>query len=108
MSSPFLSKTAVVDKIRRVYLSNYFDRYEVNITTRPALEAPADSLARVPGIAFQETGYAGITYASAAGESAVKRYRVTMPIYYQRPAGWIDLDLSLKRLIPTTSTRSFG
>lgn len=100
MSSPFLSKTAVVDKIRRVYLSNYFDRYEVNITTRPALEATADSLTTVPRIGFQETGYAGITYASAAGESAVKRYRVTMPIYYQRPAGWIDMDLSLKRLIP--------
>lgn len=100
MSSPFLSKTAVVDKIRRVYLSNYFDRYEVTITTRPAAEGPTDSLLRTSGISFKETGYAGITYSSAAGESAVKRYRVTMPVYYQRPAGWIDMDLSLKRLIP--------
>jgi len=100
MSSPFLSKTAVVDKIRRVYLSNYFDRYEITITTRPATEQPADSLLKASGVSFQETGYAGITYSSAAGESAVKRYRVTMPVFYQRPVGWIDMDLSLKRLIP--------
>ena len=26
MASPFLSKSAVVDKVRRVYLNNYFDR----------------------------------------------------------------------------------
>jgi signal transduction histidine kinase len=100
MSSPFLSKTAVADKIRRVYLSNYFDRYEVTITTRPAAEAPPDSLLGVSAMPFQSTGYSGITYASATGETAIKRYRVIIPIYYQRPAGWIDLDLTLKRLIP--------
>ena len=34
MASPFLSKAVVINKIRRVYLNNYFDRYEVNIVTR--------------------------------------------------------------------------
>ena len=107
MASPFMSKAPVVDKIRRVHLSNYFDRYEIDI--RPQIksgipseettsEASSNDLSRNGN--FSPTGYAGISFANTSGANTIKRYHVTIPVFYQRPAGEITLDLSLKRVIP--------
>ncbi len=107
MASPFMNKSAVVDKIRRVHLSNYFDRYEINITTHneegvnagtPAADKDGKSLGKNKN--FVPTGYPGISYANVSDGNAVKRYHVAIPVFYQRPAGWVALDLSLKRVIP--------
>jgi signal transduction histidine kinase len=49
---------------------------------------------------FQPTGYEGISYMNASDGTAIKRYHVVIPIVYQRPVGVIELDLSLKRVIP--------
>ncbi len=53
MGSLFLSKSAVADKIRRVYLNNYFDRYEIEITTQKQEELAepenSDSVVFHPG-----------------------------------------------------------
>lgn len=96
MASPFMSKSAVVDKIRRVHLSNYFDRYEITIKTHSEeLEPELDRNG-----SFLQTGYSGISYANTSDENTVKRYHVAIPFFYQRPAGWVELDLSLKRVIP--------
>lgn len=102
MASPFLNKSSVVDKVRRVYLSNYFDRYETRISTwreEGESEEARDSLSFGPRN-FLPTGYEGISYASSADGITVKRYHVAIPVYYQRPVGVVVLDLSLKRLIP--------
>ena len=107
MASPFMSKSAVVDKIRRVHLSNYFDRYEIKITTHnedggnsKAFVADDDGLGLSKPVNFVATGYPGISYANVSDGNTVKRYHVAIPVYYQRPAGWVALDLSLKRVIP--------
>ncbi|NOT73846.1 MAG: HAMP domain-containing histidine kinase [Cyclobacteriaceae bacterium] len=104
LNSPFLSKSAVVDKIRRVYLNNYFDRYEISITTKKteqiAEELFEDSDSVVSPISFIPTDYPGISYAKATEGNTVKRYHVRIPIYYQRMVGIVQLDLSLKRVIP--------
>ncbi len=106
MASPFLSKSIVSDKIRRVHLSNYFDRYEVTIETKSEEQKiedafnAADSANPAPLTAFVPTGYAGIYYAKAADGNTVKRYHVNIPISYQRPVGFVSMDLSLKRVIP--------
>ena len=107
MGSLFLRKSAVSDKIRRVYLSNYFDRYEIAINTRrnnrdntESRGEGIDSLHSPFNVDFLPTDYQGISYANASDGNAIKRYHVDIPIYYQRPVGAIELDLSLKRVIP--------
>ncbi len=107
MSSLFLQKTVVVDKIRRVFLNNYFDRYEISIRTRAVSQTLPDSLDSQPmgpgqvGLNdFLPTGYAGISYKNASEGTAIKRYHMVVPIQYQRPVGWVELDLALKRVIP--------
>lgn len=106
MASPFLNKTAVIDKVRRVHLSNYFDRYEIGVATWNQEEKPTETaLNELDSISFgpknfRLTGYEGISYANAADGATIKHYHMTVPIYYQRPVGIIELDLSLKRVIP--------
>ena len=107
MANPFMSKSVVVDKIRRVHLSNYFDRYEINITihnedggNRKDSVPDQDSVGLGKNGNFLPTGYPGISYANVSDGNTVKRYHVAIPVYYQRPAGWVALDLSLKRVIP--------
>ncbi len=105
MASPFLSKSIVADKIRRVHLSNYFDRYEVSIETKSEDQKMEDSFNEADSTkarlnAFTSTGYGGIFYAKATDGVTVKRYHVDIPIFFQRPVGVVTLDLSLKRVIP--------
>ncbi len=106
MASPFLSKSVIADKIRRAHLNNYFDRYEISILTKTEEQKledefdGRDSLNVLPLNTFVPTGYAGISYAKTSDGNTVKRYRVQIPIYFQRPVGFVELDLSLKRIVP--------
>jgi len=95
MASPFFSRSSVVEKIRRVHLNRYFDRYELSVGVR----VPMDSTDRLPA-SWQPTGYSGVFYSSASTGDALKRYHVSIPIYHQRPVGSVELDLVLKRVLP--------
>jgi signal transduction histidine kinase len=95
MASPFFSKGPVAEKIRRVHLNRYFDRYELSISTRGL----SDSAFQSSGI-WRATNYEGIYFSGKMGGEALKRYHVAIPIYYQRPVGTVELDLVLKRLLP--------
>lgn len=98
MASPFFSRNSVVDKVRRVHLNRYFDRYELSITTRNSSDTTS-----IPGMAagsIQATGYPGIWYSATAAGEALKRYRVSVPIFHQRLVGYVELDLVLKRVLP--------
>ena len=97
MVSPFLTKAAIIDKIRRVHLNNYFDRYEISISTRNEDQVVSSQM---PLEGLISTDYDGISYATTSDGNTVKRYHVEIPVYYQRPAGAVILDLSLKRVIP--------
>ncbi|MBL7850750.1 MAG: hypothetical protein JNN04_07605 [Cyclobacteriaceae bacterium] len=95
MASPFFSKGPVAEKIRRVHLSRYFDRYEVLISTRGASDSAFQASAD-----WQATNFEGILFSGRTGGEALKRYHVTIPISYQRPVGSVEIDLVLKRLLP--------
>lgn len=95
MGSPFFSKASVVDKVRKVHLNRYFDRYELSITTR----GPVDSLFQ-PSATWNPTGYEGVYFTGTIAGEALRRYHVTIPVFYQRPVGTVELDLVLKRLLP--------
>ncbi len=94
MASPFFSRNSVIDKIRRVHINRYFDRYELTINTR----SPSDSLGI--GKRFRPTDYPGIWYSANTAGAALKQYRVSIPVYYGRKVGYVELDLVLKRLLP--------
>ena len=102
MGSLFLSKTSVIDKVRKIHLHSYFDRYEVGILTRMSNDS---GIFKDVGMGsgrttFLPTGYQGITYSEISTADAVKRYHVSIPIYYQRPVGSVELELVLKRVVP--------
>ncbi len=102
MASPFFTKTAVVDKVKRVHLNSYFDRYELEVVTRNYTDT-ANQAGVESGVverSFLPTGYQGITYSGASTGDAVRRYFVTIPIFYQRAVGSVELSLSLKRVVP--------
>ncbi|MBL7863738.1 MAG: hypothetical protein JNK10_02605 [Cyclobacteriaceae bacterium] len=100
MASPLFTKNAVIDKVKRVYLNSYFDRYELDVTTRSSLDTTNLTTSNLPASGFVATGYPGILYAGTASGEAVRRYHVGIPIEYQRPVGSVELDLVLKRIVP--------
>ncbi len=102
MASPFFTKTAVVDKVKRAHLNNYFDRYELEVATRNTTDTSYQLGDVRPAVehSFLPTGYPGITYSGASTGETVRRYHVTIPIFYQRSVGSVELSLALKRVVP--------
>ena len=109
--SPFYSKDIIEQKIRRVYLNNYLDRYDIQVHMFNAQGRPHQNY-QIPGFsvfvdAFVhpqfETDYEGIYFINEASLSALKRYLVFIDIRrYGSVIGYLILDLRLKRIIPNT------
>lgn len=109
LSSPFLGKDAVRQKIRQIYLNSYFDRYEGRIHLyNPAgesLDGPSQ-----PGLAdftkpieeaANKTEYAGVYFIQSNSFESIKRYIAIVSLSrMDQPAGYVVLDLSMKRIIP--------
>lgn len=109
MASPFLGKEAVRQKVRQVYLSRYFDKYNVRIMLFNANGYSYDQfvyerLRTMTNRIQQEgkrTSYSNIYYIGDAGGDVFKRYFTVVPIVRSgNTIGFIALDLSLKRIIP--------
>ncbi len=102
MASPFFTKTAVVDKVKRVHVNSYFDRYELEVVTRNFTDTTKETGVEKGSAeqSFLPTGYRGITYSGASAGDAVRRYHVSIPIFYQRHVGFVELRLALKRVVP--------
>lgn len=109
--SPFYSKEIIEQKIRRVYLNNYLDRYDIQIYLFNAQGLPYNNY-EVPSFsvfvdAFVheqfETDYRGIYFINEASISVLKQYKVFLNMKrYGSTIGYIILDLRLKRIIPNT------
>lgn len=109
--SPFYSKDIIEQKIRRVYLNNYLDRYDIQVYMFNAQGRPYQNY-QIPGFsvfvdAFVhpqfETDYKGIYFINEPNLSALKRYLVFIDIKrYGSVIGYLLLDLRLKRIIPNT------
>lgn len=106
--SPFYSKEIIEQKIRRVYLNNYLDRYDIQVYLFNAQGRPYNY--QIPGFSVfidafahrqYETDYPGIYFINEASLSALKRYLVFIDINrYGSTVGYIVLDLRLKKIIP--------
>ena len=109
MSSPFLSKEIVKAKIRQVYLSNYFDKYDIDIylynSAGRSLESTSQGLTpeeiqRFDGEDYK-TSYDGIYFINNLGGDVSKRYINFIEIKKRGiTVGYIIIDLLLKRIIP--------
>ncbi len=110
--SPFMSKEAVVRKIKRVYLSSYFDKYNVQVYLYNAEGQPFDVESTKASYAeikksFAQNQYAtefeDLYFVNRIGADVTKRYLYFIDLKrYQNIAGHIILDLSLKKIIPTS------
>ncbi|MEM6360234.1 MAG: ATP-binding protein [Bacteroidota bacterium] len=107
MSSPFLSKEIVETKIRQVYLSNYFDKYDIDIYLYNSSGRPFSSLpvSLTPGqfdnFNSYATSYPDIYFINSPNAEASKRYLNRIEIKKRGlVVGYVIIDLNLKRIIP--------
>ncbi|MFW5759433.1 MAG: hypothetical protein ACOCXH_00465, partial [Cyclobacteriaceae bacterium] len=111
MQNPFFQSTEVIkQKIKRVYLSNYFDKYEINIylfsTNGDLLNQPVSELnyfdLKEKYSAF-ETDYENIYFLNQQDVNLPKTYWAFVPIErYGFNIGNILIELNLKRLVPNS------
>lgn len=108
MSKPVFSRKSVRQKIKQVYLSHYFDRYDINIYFFNAAGEPQDEESRRQ---FQETSMnqrlgATLTpfpniYLMEKDPNSFKQYQASTPIYHNTVLqGHVMLDLRIKKVIP--------
>ncbi|WPP51502.1 sensor histidine kinase [Catalinimonas niigatensis] len=109
------SKEAIRQKINRIYLSNYFDRYDIDIYLFNSKGVPLEDnnstnnykqfLEITRDIRF-ETEYPNIFFINEASDQRVsggapKRYLTFLDLQdFNTTIGYIIIDLSLKRFIP--------
>jgi two-component system, NtrC family, nitrogen regulation sensor histidine kinase NtrY len=109
MSSPFLSKEPIKQKITQVSLSGYFNRYSVKVLLFNSLGEPLDES---DGKTFSEwakaydnesfkTEYKNVFYVSNAATNFNQKYLTLVPVTKNESAvGFIVIELSLKKIIP--------
>lgn len=110
--SPFYSKDIIIQKIRRVYLSNYLDKYEVEIYLYDAGGNPFDERSRQVDFATflhvvnqqkYATEYDDLYFIDELSGAAQKRYINFNVIERQGTTiGYIILDFKLKKIIPNS------
>ncbi len=109
VESPLLSKNLARQKIRLLYLSDYFDRYETKINFYHADGSPADAESTIDFTssieAFEaeanKTGYEWVYQIRNAKAESFKRYVSIIPLKKNNSVrGYAVLDLSLKRIVP--------
>ncbi|MTI32479.1 sensor histidine kinase [Xanthovirga aplysinae] len=110
--SPFNSKEIIKDKIKRVYLGNYFSKYDIDIRLYNAngnpLSAKGDSRSfqSIKATLDQEkykTSYPQIYFVNEIGNVLSKRYYSLITVKnkgFKVNSGYIIIDLKLKRNIP--------
>lgn len=108
--SPFYSKEIIEQKIRRVYLNNYLDRYDIQVYLFNAQGRPYNY--QIPNLSVfvnafaheqYETDYPGVYFINESPLSPLKRYLVFVDINrYGSSIGYVVLDLKLKKIIPNS------
>ncbi len=109
LSTPFLSKSSIRQKINLIYLNSYFDRYDVRVYLYDAKGEPYDNLSAVDFKTTVQnyqreeykTIYPGIYFINNPSREATKKYLAVIPIrHFGAMSGFIVLDLILKKIIP--------
>lgn len=106
--SPFLSKEAVRQKIRQVFLPGYFNKYDISIHIFNSAGEPVDD-SSAPLAAFlaefdqdaYRTQYEGIRFIDNPGSDAAQKYLVIIPVLRTGATiAHIVIQLTLKKIIP--------
>lgn len=109
ITSPFLGKEAIRQKIKQVSLSGYFNRYSVDVflfnTTGESLESGdttrfSNLISKYDRETFK-TGYEGVYFVSSPDGDFSRKYVVLVPIKRsESTVGYAVIELLLKRVIP--------
>jgi signal transduction histidine kinase len=106
---PFLSRDAIRQKIRQVFLPSYFNKYDVEIslfaaTGEPLANRSTASLSAFIGNYDQDayhTSYEGVYFVPSPARDVAQKYLVKIPLMRSGfTAAYIMLELSLKKIIP--------
>jgi two-component system nitrogen regulation sensor histidine kinase NtrY len=109
MSSPFLGKDIVRQKIRQIFLPTYFNKYDVEIFLFNATGEPYDnrsvsSFSQLISLYDKEafrTDYKEVHYINSPSSDVTQKYLVIAPINrFNAIAGYAVVELSLKKIIP--------
>ncbi len=111
--SPLFSKEGIEQKIRRLYLTRYFDKYDASVLlfnvdgsviNHPNRYLNYHALERRAGEAGKETDYPGLYLLNDQNPvTPGKRYQQFIPVMQgSRPLGYIIIDLALKRYLSNT------
>ena len=110
--SPFGSKDVISQKIKRVYLGNYFDKFDVDVYLFNSQGESIESDLRVaPYITWRQkitttrsnTGYAEQYFIKDVNANLLQRYVQFIEVpRLDHTIGYIVVDLKLKRIIPNS------
>ncbi|MGB3182152.1 MAG: ATP-binding protein [Cyclobacteriaceae bacterium] len=108
--SAFASKEIIEQKIRRVHLNNYFDKYDIqvmlfNAAGEPMNNSPVGYSQLRDTYAKQKfsTEYAGIYFVNDIQTDQPRRYLTFIDVsLYGSTVGHIVIDMSLKKFIPNS------
>jgi two-component system nitrogen regulation sensor histidine kinase NtrY len=108
LANPFLGRAIIRDKIKQIFLSSYFDRYDVQIYLYDSRGEPMDNLSAKDIVTYintlptaSKTEYKELYFIKDDALQSTKRYlAVTQVNDHNAVAGFVVLDLSLKRIVP--------
>ncbi len=108
LSNPLLGKLNVRNKIKRQYLSSYFDKYDVEVLLFDTSGMPIDGAGKSYKELYNEfaktafaTDYEHIFFIEDTEEYVQDRYYCFVPINsFNKPVGYVVLRLVLKKYIP--------
>lgn len=108
--SPYASKNIIKQKIKREYLGNYLEQYDAQIYIFNSKGRPfevgrgqTDYFQLLEQVKDYKTDVPGLYFMNELDKSFAKRYLYFIEIRrYDRVAGYVLLDLKLKRFVPNT------
>lgn len=111
INNPFLSRDAIRQKIRKVFLPTYFNKYDVEIwlfaaTGEPLGNRTNQSLSEFVGVydqAAYHTPNEGVYFVPGPTRNVAQKYLVKIPLNRNGfTSAYVILELSLKKIIPDT------
>jgi signal transduction histidine kinase len=109
ITSPFLGKEAIGQKIRQIFLPSYFNKYDVeiyifNATGNPIDNSEGTTLSEIVNRYNEDsfrTSYEGIYFVTNPESDIAQKYLIHVPIErFSSPSGHVVVELSLKKIIP--------
>lgn len=109
IASPFLSRDAVRQKIRQIFMPSYFNKYDVEIYIFNAAGQPLNNrtnatfsqiIGSYDGDSFR-TAYENVYFINSPSNDVTQKYLVKIPMSRMNSiTGYVVLELSLKKIIP--------